>query len=126
MNRSGMILENVLHYAKARLSDLLVICDSLDLEPGICRLKTKGSSAGHKGLASIIEYAGTQHIMRLYIGIGRPRDNNIIEYVLSKPQGEEKQKVDLALEKAISGTLLLLEKSPQEVMNFVNRKTIGT
>lgn len=126
MNRSGMVLCSILHYAKAQLKDILVICDSLDLEPGICRLKTKGSSAGHKGLASIIECAGTQNIMRLYIGIGRPQDNNIIDYVLSKPTGEEKQKIEAALEKAVSGILLLLEKSPQEVMNVINRKTIGT
>ncbi|MBN2535606.1 MAG: aminoacyl-tRNA hydrolase [Spirochaetales bacterium] len=120
MNRSGLAIPGILHYAKADTSELLVVCDNLDLEPGICRLKTKGSSAGHRGLASVIEYTGTGDFMRLYIGIGRPPDNNIIEHVLSNPGGEEKQRIDLAVDKAASGILLLLEKPPLEVMNFIN------
>jgi PTH1 family peptidyl-tRNA hydrolase len=124
MNRSGMVIHSLLRYAEADLSDLLIICDTLDLEPGICRFKTKGSSAGHRGLASVIEYSGTSNIMRLYIGIGRPADNNIIQYVLSNPEGEEKQKFDLAIEKAATGILMLLEKPPGEVMNFINTAAV--
>lgn len=124
MNRSGTILSSVLHYADANLSELLVICDSLDLKPGICRLKTKGSSAGHKGLASIIDYAGTNEISRFYIGIGRS-EQPVIEYVLSKPSREDAQKLEGAIDNVTSAILLLFQKSPQEVMNVINRRTIG-
>jgi len=124
MNRSGMVIPGLLHYARAEICDLIVICDNLDLKPGICKLKVKGSTAGHKGLASVIAYTGTQAFIRFYIGIGRPADNNIIDYVLSKPEGEEKQQIRMAVEKTVSGILLLAEKSPQEVMNVINSKAV--
>jgi PTH1 family peptidyl-tRNA hydrolase len=126
MNRSGTILGSILHYAGASPGDILVVCDSLDLEPGVCRLKTKGSSAGHKGLASILHYAGTHNIMRLFIGIGRSRDVPVVEYVLSRPGEEEGKKILTGIHRAASAILQLLEKSPQEVMNVLNRKTVET
>jgi peptidyl-tRNA hydrolase, PTH1 family len=126
MNRSGAVLGSILHYAGCSLRDIIVVCDSLDLESGVCRLKTKGSSAGHKGLASILHYAGTHEIMRLFIGIGRSRDIPVVEYVLSKPGGEEMKKLSAGINRAASAILQLLEKSPQEVMNVLNRRTVET
>ena len=124
MNRCGMVIPGLLHYARADVTDLIVICDNLDLKPGLCRLKVKGSTAGHKGLASVIAYTGTRGFIRFYIGIGRPANNNIVDYVLSKPEGEEKQQIQMAVQKTVSGILLLAEKSPQEVMNVINSKAI--
>lgn len=123
MNRSGIILRDVLYSEKAQINDILVICDNLDLKPGICRLKEKGSSGGHKGLSSIIKYAGTDRFLRLYIGIGRPDNkSDITDYVLSSPEEEEKLDIESGIEKAVSCACMLFKKTPGEVMNIFNSK----
>jgi PTH1 family peptidyl-tRNA hydrolase len=84
MNRSGAIVPAVLKTYKCDSTDMLVVCDNLDLPLGSIRFKKGGSSAGHRGLASIIESAGTDRFMRLYLGIGRPeRKEDVVSYVLS-------------------------------------------
>ena len=123
MNRSGIILKDVLYCESAQVNDILIVCDNLDLKPGMCRLKERGSSGGHRGLSSVIEYAGTNNFLRLYIGIGKPNNKaDISDYVLNNPEGEEKQDIESGIEKAILCTYLLLEKTPQEVMTICNSK----
>ncbi|MBN1697502.1 MAG: aminoacyl-tRNA hydrolase [Spirochaetales bacterium] len=121
MNRSGIILGDVLRYARASIDDIVVVCDNLDLEPGICRFRLKGSSAGNKGLASLIDHAGTRDFKRLYIGIGRPPfRGDVIRYVLGVPGKEDRTRIAASIRCASEGILMLLEKSPEEVMNSVN------
>ena len=73
MNLSGSAVEALCDKFDISLSDLLIVCDDLDLEFGSMRLKAKGSSAGHRGIQSIIESLGSNDFARLRIGIGRPR-----------------------------------------------------
>jgi peptidyl-tRNA hydrolase, PTH1 family len=54
MNESGRAVKQALDYYRIAVSDLIVICDDLDLEIGRIRIREKGSSAGHKGINSII------------------------------------------------------------------------
>jgi len=65
MNRSGAILNSVLKITQGSIEDIVVICDNLDLPPGSSRLKTKGSSGGQKGLASIIATINTEEFKRI-------------------------------------------------------------
>jgi peptidyl-tRNA hydrolase, PTH1 family len=123
MNNSGRVIRQVLKGNNAAIEDLVVICDHLDLPMGIMRLKTKGSAGGHKGLASIISYAGTVDFKRLYIGIGRPEHrDDVVDYVLEKPSASDRKLLDEAVDKASEYALLLLEKDPFELMNIINRK----
>ncbi len=106
------------------LERMLVVCDTLDLPPGVCRLKRKGSSAGHKGLSSIISRLGTGDFMRLYVGIGRPqgRQENIISHVLGNPEGDEAVLIENAVQAASDSILKLSENEPEKVMNALNKK----
>jgi PTH1 family peptidyl-tRNA hydrolase len=52
---------------------LLVVHDDLDLPEGKLRFRARGSSGGHRGVASIIEALGTGAFGRLKVGIGRPQ-----------------------------------------------------
>ena len=101
----------------------LVICDTLDLPPGSLRFKLKGSSAGQKGLQSIIQSVGTEEFMRIVLGIGRPaHKGQIIAHVLTAPKRGEDDSVSQAVEKAADAVLLFLAEGPTRVMNEVNRK----
>ena len=123
MNRSGEILGGLLRHTKGDLRDLVVVCDTLDLPPGSCRLKTRGSSAGHRGLESIIRYAGSHEFLRLYIGIGRPASKReVIDHVLGEPSPEEQSLIDRSFQKAERGVLDLLVNPPERVMNDLNER----
>jgi len=122
MNNSGVILGQLLNDTGYDISQMLIVCDQLDLPPGVCRLRTKGSSGGHNGLASIIEYSGTTVFKRIYIGIGRPeKKQDIVDYVLTTP-GEEMEEIKRCVERSADAILMLLYDSPQRVMNGFNKK----
>ncbi len=77
MNKSG----EVLRYFPAL--PLVVLCDQMDLPAGTIRLRRGGSSAGHRGLTSVMERRGDGDFIRIYIGIGRPKDGEtVIDHVL--------------------------------------------
>ncbi len=123
MNNSGRAVKEALREAGSALSEMLVVCDSLDLSPGMVRLKLKGSSGGQKGLQSIVESLGAEDFMRITIGIGRPsHKGQVVDHVLGSPRRDEEELIASAVEKAAGAALMLLTESPTQVMNEVNRK----
>ena len=84
MNLSGESVRETVKKKKIDLNNLLVICDDIDLKLGFLRLRSKGSSGGHKGLQSIIEHLNTSDFPRLRIGIGGSRKApETVNFVLS-------------------------------------------
>ncbi len=127
MNRSGDIFPDVLRRTGAAIEEILVICDTIDLPAGECRIKRKGSSAGHKGLVAIIQRLGRHDFPRLYIGVGRPnRRTAVMDYVLSEPRGNEANLLDDGVHKAAACVLQLMEEGLERVMNVFNRRTEGS
>jgi peptidyl-tRNA hydrolase, PTH1 family len=123
MNDSGRAVREALRETGGDPSQLLVVCDSLDLSPGNLRFKLKGSSAGQKGLDSVIRALGSQEFMRLTLGIGRPdRKGKVIGHVLSAPSRAEEELLSDAVERGARAVLTLVVDGPQKVMNEVNRR----
>lgn len=124
MNLSGIALSALLKKYKIDLEDLLIICDDLDLELGSIKIKPGGSSAGHRGLGSIINSLGTQGFARLRIGIGRPsQDKDPADYVLSAFSRKEKQELSQIIEKACDCCRLWVDRGIAESMNIFNRRS---
>ena len=120
MNRSGAVLSSLQPLRGD--GSLLVVCDTLDLPPGQCRLRRGGSAAGHKGLVSIIAALGREDFLRLYVGIGRPsRQEEVVDYVLGCPAGQEAEALERGEQRAAEGVLALLREDPQKVMNALNQ-----
>lgn len=123
MNNSGRVVREVLRETEHTVAEMLVVCDSLDLSPGRCKLRLRGSSGGQKGLQSIIETLGTEDFMRLSVGIGRPaHKGQVVRYVLDNPGTDEEQAFREGIDKAVDAVLLLLAGSPVQVMNESNRR----
>jgi PTH1 family peptidyl-tRNA hydrolase len=121
VNRSGAIFGALDPFSGGAL---LVVCDTLDLPPGACRLRRGGSSAGHKGLASIIQALGRADFLRLYVGIGRPaRSEEVVDWVLGAPDGAEAELLRRGEQRAAEGVLALLREEPEKVMNVLNQST---
>lgn len=99
MNLSGTAVQEIVHFFKINIKNIVVIFDDMALKPGLIRLRESGSSGGQKGIQNIIDNLGTKDIKRIRIGIGEP-EFNAVDYVLSKPTGEDKTKIDSAIERA--------------------------
>lgn len=123
MNRSGEILAAIGKKYQATPENSVVICDNLDLAPGVVRIKTRGSAGGHNGLASLIRGFGTGEFTRIYIGIGRPEHRDaVVSHVLGVPGGEEQRLIEEGVERAAEAAIRLLEAPLERVMNEFNQK----
>lgn len=123
MNDSGRAVRDMLRDTGSSVSDLLVVCDTLDLSPGSLRFRRSGSAGGQKGLQSIIHAIGSEEFMRLSVGIGRPAHRGqVVAHVLTAPRAEEEAQADEAVERAARAVLMLLDDGPVRVMNEINRK----
>ncbi len=99
MNLSGESIGPLIHYYQIDLPDLLVIYDDVDLPLGTIRIREKGGAAGHNGMKSIIQNAGSQNFPRIRVGISPPTQeagvsNRNPDFVLGKFTSEEKRIVD--------------------------------
>ena len=107
-------------------SQLVVVHDELDLEPGQVRLKVGGGIAGHNGLASIANQLGTRDFVRLRIGIGKPpRPEAGRKWVLQRPARSEEPLIDTALERSIAGLEVLVRDGIEAAMNVTNARRRG-
>ena len=65
MNLSGESVREFIDYYKMDAeTEMIVIYDDIDLEPGQIRIRKKGSAGGHNGIKNIIAQLGTQNFYR--------------------------------------------------------------
>lgn len=90
MNLSGSAVHQYAHQKNIAPQDILVIADDFNLQLGILRLRVRGSSGGHRGLDSIVEWLKTDEFPRLRVGIGPvPPDMDARDFVLRRFDREE-------------------------------------
>lgn len=124
MNLSGVSVAALLKKNKASPQNLLVICDDMDLEFGRLRIKTGGSSGGHRGLESIINSLGSKEFSRLRIGIGRPDEHtDAAEYVLSLFSQQEKKEAAEIIENACACAMAWVTEGMDKTMNLFNKRS---
>jgi PTH1 family peptidyl-tRNA hydrolase len=127
MNNSGLAVVNLLEEKEVHPEEMLVIYDDLDLPLGMTRLRLEGGSGGHRGVESIIRNIKTEKFPRLKIGIGRPKKKeDVVNYVLSPFSKEEQDLVRAVIKKATECVLRSVELSPQDAMEFCNRRDLIT
>ncbi|MFH1360009.1 MAG: aminoacyl-tRNA hydrolase [Candidatus Omnitrophota bacterium] len=123
MNLSGRAVKAFVQKKKIALENILVVCDDLDLDFGVLRLKAQGSSGGHKGLESLIEQLRTKEFARLRLGIGRcPPGQEASDYVLSEFGSQEKKKLEGIIEEALGCCRLWIQEGTTRSMSRFNRK----
>ena len=122
MNLSGPAVGELVRWYKVGLTDVLVVCDDLDLPFAKIRLRPGGSSGGHHGLESVIQALGTVNFPRLKIGVGRPVVNPMqtAGYILQQPHGKEKELLEEAERLAAETVRCFLREGMQTAMNRFN------
>lgn len=99
MNRSGFSVKFIMDYYKIQLDDLIVIQDELDINAGQFKLSRNRSSAGHKGIQSIIDSLGTKDFARYRIGIESNRHNMPSEdFVLANISSDDMAPIQSAID----------------------------
>ncbi len=93
MNESGTAVKAICDFYKIDAKEnLLIIHDDSDLPLGIIKTTGSSSSAGHNGVADIIEKLGSQDFHRIRIGVESRASRNDIPteaFVLQNFSGEE-------------------------------------
>lgn len=120
MNNSGKSVSALINYYKLNSLDLIVIHDDIDLPLGKIRISKNVSSAGHKGIQSIIDYLGTKNFIRFRIGIKSNEIRDTSEFVLQKFTKEEQKIISKNLQKINLAFKMILEKGINEAMNKYN------
>jgi PTH1 family peptidyl-tRNA hydrolase len=132
MNNSGDSLKKTLSQLKLKPkpNDVLVIHDDLDIDLGRFKLSFARSSAGHKGVESIIKNLKSDKFWRLRIGIApkkkalpragsRGGREKILDLLLKRFKPEEEKILNKNSKKIIEGIAIWLE-NPQKAMSILN------
>lgn len=125
MNLSGESVRELVDFYKIDPEEeLIVIYDDISLEPGQLRIRPKGSAGGHNGIKNIIANLGTDHFMRVKVGVGeKPKNWDLADYVLSPFTKDERPLVNLAIEHAAKAIEQMLNGDVDAAMNEYNRKS---
>jgi len=128
MNNSGVSVGGLVRKFKVKFENLIVVHDDLDLPLGRIRIRMGGSSAGHKGINSIVQHVGNQEFIRVRIGIGRPNsqeiaqngEDEVISHVLGDFTAEENALMKQVIPCVNEALQCLLSAGLTEVMNKYN------
>ena len=83
INEAGFPLKQCMKDYNVQVEDIIVLHDDLQLPLGKIMLREQGSLLGHNGLKHIAGQLCTQSFCRLRLGIGRPLNQSVRDYVLS-------------------------------------------
>lgn len=127
MNLSGGPVRDMVNYFKVDPeTELVIIHDDIDLDPGQLRIRKQGSAGGHNGIKDIIRQLGTEKFLRVKVGVGaKPKGWDLADHVLGRFSTEERKNVDEAIEKAGDAVEKILSQGADAAMNEYNRKKPG-
>ena len=122
MNLSGESLRDVVSYYKVDPAEgLIIVSDDVNLDPGIIRVRPRGSAGGHNGLKNIISLLGTDAFYRVRIGVGeKPHGWDLADWVLSRFDEESREKVEDAEIRAANACVSIMEDGVDRTMNLFN------
>ena len=119
MNLSGESLLAVKNYFK--IDEIIVIHDDLDLNYGVIKFKRGGGNGGHNGLKSIDKLIGTDYV-RVRLGIGKPKREDVVNFVLSNFDTKERECLDTIIQKAYNATIELTKQELSKVSSLYSSK----
>ncbi len=120
MNNSGKSLKKTLATLKLKPKpeDILIIHDDLDIEFGRVKLSFAKSSAGHKGVESIIKNIKSDKFWRLRIGIApkkKPDHKKMVDFLLKRFKPEEEKTLNKNFKEIVTGLTTWLTQTEKAV-----------
>ncbi|MFO0927001.1 MAG: aminoacyl-tRNA hydrolase [Gemmataceae bacterium] len=124
MNLSGRCVRQVTDFYQVAATDLLVVCDDVNLPLGKLRVRAKGSHGGHNGLRDIQNHLGTTDYPRLRIGVGAAAEpGELVDHVLTRFKPSERPLIDDAVALAAQAAAVWIQQGIDVCMNQFNAST---
>jgi PTH1 family peptidyl-tRNA hydrolase len=123
MNLSGRSVRQLVDFYQVSLSDLLVVCDDINLPLGKLRVRARGTHGGHNGLRDIQAHLGTTEYARLRLGVDAPRENDTVDHVLGKFRPGERSAIEEAVQEAAQAVAVWAARGVEACMNQYNGGT---
>lgn len=124
MNLSGEAVRDAANFYKIPPERIIVIVDDIAQDVGRIRVRGKGSAGGQNGLKSIIYQLNSDNFPRVRMGVGaKPHpDYDLADWVLSKFQNDEIEKIDSAAERAMLAAEEIIKNGAQAAAQLYNGK----
>jgi PTH1 family peptidyl-tRNA hydrolase len=122
MNLSGRSVRQAVDFYQVPATDLLVVCDDINLPLGKLRVRARGTHGGHNGLRDIQNHLGTTEYPRLRIGVGSPGEG-AVDHVLGRFRPVERPVIEDAIALAAQAVIVWAEQGVEACMNRYNAGT---
>ena len=124
MNLSGEAVRDAANFYKIPPERIIVIVDDIAQDVGRIRVRGKGSAGGQNGLKSIIYQLNSDNFPRVRMGVGaKPHpDYDLADWVLSKFQNDEIEKIDAAADRALLAAEEIIKNGAQAAAQLYNGK----
>ena len=118
MNNSGVAIGEAAAFYKIPPERVLVLHDEISFDPGLVRIRRKGSAGGHNGLKSIIAHLASDNFPRIKIGVGQKPspEYDLADWVLGKLPRDHAEAVDKRLGDIFSAAELIAADKIDEAM----------
>lgn len=119
MNNSGMAIADAAAFYKIPPERVLVLHDEISFDPGLLRIRRKGSAGGHNGLKSIIEHLGSEDFPRIKIGVGKKPspEYDLADWVLGKLPSSDAEAIAARFSDIAEAARLIAEGKTDEAMS---------
>ena len=122
MNLSGRAAVHVTEKYGVAPRDVIVVHDEADFPLGKIQIRRKGSSAGHKGVQSLIDAWRTDEFVRVRIGVGRSAgEGDLVEHVLDSFTPEERELLPGIISRVADAIVAIIRDGPDAAMTTFNR-----
>ncbi|MBW2147524.1 MAG: aminoacyl-tRNA hydrolase [Deltaproteobacteria bacterium] len=126
MNLSGVSVGRWVKHLKEKFSSLIVIHDDMDLPFDRIRIRPRGGHGGHRGIQSIMETLGTDHFVRVKIGIGRPEQWPPEIFVLQPFSQEESRQLEPVIRRGCEAVEAVIKEGLESAMNRFNAPILNS
>jgi len=123
MNSSGKSVKALAIFYKPKTNNIWIVHDDLDITLGKIKISKSKSSAGHKGIESIIKELKTKDFIRFRIGVAienKKRQETKDKIVLKKFTEKERKVIKKIKKRACDALLLGIEQGIEKTMSEYN------
>jgi PTH1 family peptidyl-tRNA hydrolase len=122
MNLSGRSVRQLVDFYQLPLTELLVVCDDINLPLGKLRVRARGTHGGHNGLRDLQNHLGTTEYGRLRIGVDAPNED-AVDHVLGRFRPSERPVIEDAVQTAAQAAIIWVHQGIEACMNQYNAGT---
>jgi peptidyl-tRNA hydrolase, PTH1 family len=121
VNLSGEAVLYMASFLRIMPENIIVVCDDVNLAQGKIRIRKYGSSGGHNGIKSLIQFLRSDNFPRVRIGVGSPLEDQKLEsYVLDRFALDEMQVIEQAMDKVCDSIEMIVNGEIDQAMNQFN------